>query len=216
MSRLTIFVTTVWIVTMAAAFACASAVAAPFELEAGVKTATLKAQPKALEAFVLSATGQPKIECSEISFKRGELQAGSETAVAESFRLEKCIDLTEPTKCEVPTIASDPITARLETVEGKKTRERFKPQTGTELAVFKLKNKGTETCEAGVANRVLKGTMTTSTQDNTTLAFSHPLPFEILESSGELKYAEKTATFKGEGVLEAESLAFNPVKFALG
>ena len=186
------------------AIATTTASAASFSVETGA-SALLLETVVVTENSVLTASGQPEIECSKISVRGGHFENGSSTATIAAIKFFGCIDNSSPTKCVVTTIETKPITVTL--VAGTQahfTKEEFKPTSGTEFTSFKLINKGEISCGT-TGNLNVNGKATSLEENNSNQQTTHILGFNIPSSAKELFYATKEASLKGKGVLTLTS-----------
>src|ERR1035438_6053731 len=182
------------------AIATTTASAASFSVEGG-GSALLLETVIVIEPPVLTANGQPEIQCTKISVKGGHFENGSSTATIAGIKFWGCKDNSSPAKCEVGTIETKPLTVSL--VAGSQThftKEEFKPTTGTEFTSFKLKNNGTESCSPTGSLKV-SGKATSLEEDNHNQQTTHTLGFNIATKAGELFFAEKPASLQGKGIL---------------
>jgi hypothetical protein len=148
---------------------------------------------------VLSATGQPTIECSKVEAVGGEFENGTNKGAVTSLRFFGCIDVSS-SKCLVSTIETKPGNIILTgTATAHVTQEVFTPKTGEEFTSFKLKNKGEESCGT-TGSLVVKGPESSRPENNSNQATTHNLGFN---GTG-LTYAGKPAHFSGVGTISIE------------
>jgi len=203
MSRIRLLILSILAVLAVSAVAAAGASAASFSAGGVAAGGEIPIAPAVVvtEAPVLKATGAATITCTSITVVGGVATAGTPQAKIKALQFGKCVDSTEPTKCEVPgTIETKPLTVSLEASGTEHaTIEKFQPAAGTEFTSFKIGNKGSETCETGAGKPKVVGTAKSVAEKNNTLTTRHPLSVNVTEASGELKYAEKPATLVGKG-----------------
>src|ERR1035438_2938765 len=204
MNRIRLLMISILAALAITAIATTTASAASFSVT-GAASALLLETVIVTNNSVLTAEGQPEIECTKISVKGGHFENGSSTATIAGIKFWGCKDNSNPTKCEINTIETKPITVTL--VAGTQahfTKEEFKPTTGTEFTNFKLKNKGEASCGI-IASLVVNGKATSNEENNSNQQTTHTLGFNITTKTGELFYAEKPASLKGNGVLTLTS-----------
>jgi hypothetical protein len=192
-----------------AAVASASASAAPSVTLGSGKTAEFTEHAEILGRFEITAQQEYSVECSKLTVIKGALTTGAATFPIKALKLEGCVSLYEPTRCEVVggVIESKELTA--EVINGTTspdTKVVIKPKSGKELFnKFKIAPKGEESCGFVHSDVVLKGSITSTEQNDSALATKQSLAFNISESNGELEWAEKAVSFKGKANLALTS-----------
>src|ERR1035438_10126371 len=204
MNRIRLSIISIFAALAVTAIATTTASAASFSVT-GAPSALLLETVIVTEAAVLTADGQPEIECTKISVRNGHFENGSNTATIAGIKFWGCKDNSSPAKCEINTIETKPITVTL--VAGTQahfTKEVFNPTTGTEFTSFKLKNKGLESCSP-TGNLKMTGKATSLEENNSNQQTTHTLGFNITTKTGELFWAERAASLKLRGILTLKS-----------
>jgi hypothetical protein len=174
------------IVPAICAVAAASASAASFDLGSG-STAEFAQEPTVTENLVLSAKGEPEIECSKVQLEHGIVTNGSPTVKIESIHFDGCTDESE-SACKVGTVETKPIKDTLEETTGKgDTIEKFTPSTGKEFANFKLTGESCKTTE----ELKLDGDFVSRKEDNEESEDTHKVGFSVTSESDELEYGDQ-------------------------
>ena len=169
----------------------------------------LAASATETEAFVLSATGQPEIKCTGISTEASIAKESSSDEV-KAIDFTSCEDKSSPTTCAV----AEPIVVKPTTLALSGTASAaiatFTPVNASkEFTVIELKNKGEASCALKGTKLKVTGKATSTAANDSALAKTHPLSFNVLSSSEELKYAEKPASFKGSANIAIGTVEWN-------
>ena len=203
MNKIRLLMISILAVLAVTAIATTTASAASFSVT-GAQSALLLETIIVTEPSVLTASGQPEIECTKLRVRNGHFENGSNTATVAAIKFYGCKDNSSPEKCEVTTIETKPLTVTL--IAGSKTHfttEQFNPTIGTEFTSFKLKNRGEASCGL-TGNRVMTGKATSLEENNSTQQTTHTLGFDITTKS-ELFWGGTAAVFRGKGILTLTS-----------
>ena len=112
-------------------------------------------------------------------------------ALFKSIHFSGCVDKSEETKCEVPTIETPELKDTLqEDGPAGDTDEKFEPKSGRELAHFTLKNKGTEKC-GKIEELKIEGDFISKQEDNEKAENEHRLGINVTAASKEIEYGDQ-------------------------
>jgi hypothetical protein len=204
MNRIRLSIISILAALAVTAIATTTASAASFSV-AGAASALLLETVIVTENAVLTSEGQPEIECTKITVRNGHFENGSSTATIAGIKFWGCKDNSSPTKCEINTIETKPLTATLVAGATKpNSKDEIKPTTGTEFTSFKLKNKEPESCGT-TGNMKMTGKATSLEENNSNQQTTHRLGFNIRTSASELFLGEHSASLKLRGILTLTS-----------